>query len=163
MQKMNRRKFLQLCAVGAVAAARWLVTGGKKTEIEKEEHLIGAIEGRKIYSTPHLAGKPVTVEFTQTPEDPDSWQSLSNYVDETEVYPDMSGWDKKRPVEYIIAKSKHYRFADDQTAWKFTRRKSPPFVYPGPAFVILEPSEQMVKELEGLKAQSISILATYHD
>ena len=143
---MNRRKFLQLCVVGAVAAARWLVTGGKKTEIEKEEHLIGAIEGRKIYSTPHLAGKPVTVEFTQTPEDPDSWQSLST-----------------APVEFIIAKSKHYRFTDDQTAWKFTRRKSPPFVYPGPAFVILEPSEQMVKELEGLKAQSISILATYHD
>ena len=143
---MNRRKFLQLCVVGAVAAARWLVTGGKKTEIEKEEHLIGAIEGRKIYSTPHLAGRPATVEFTQTPEDPDSWQSLST-----------------APVEFIIAKSKHYRFTDDQTAWKFTRRKSPPFVYPGPAFVILEPSEQMVKELEGLKAQSISILATYHD
>ena len=158
MQKLNRRKFLQLCAIGAVVATRWLVTGGKKTEIEQEEHLIGAIKGRKIYSTPvtydnvetmlekthSYNGK--TVEFTQTPEDPDSWQSLST-----------------APVEFELQKSMHVSFNEDRTAWKFTRRKSPPFVYPGPAFVILEPSEQMVKELEVLKAQSISILATYHD
>ena len=156
MQKMNRRKFLQLCAVGAMAAARWLVTGGKKTEIEQEEHLIGAIEGRKVYST------PVT------------YDNIETMLEKTHSYngrPVEWAWEKsplvpaeqEGPVEYIIAKSKHYRFTDDRTAWKFTRRKSPPFVQPGPAFVILEPSEQMVKELEVLKAQSISILATYHD
>jgi len=122
MQKMNRRKFLQLCAVGAVAAARWLVTGGKKTEIEKEEHLIGAIEGRKIYST-------------------------------TEMLEDTA----PNLVEYELQKSIHYKFTEDRTAWRLKSKQLPKH------FVLLEPSEQMVKELEGLKAQSISILATYHD
>ena len=160
---MERRKFLQLIVVGVVALAA-KITGGLGVGPEQPESQGGyAVPENLNGGKAHLAGKPCLIQFTQTPEDPDSWVDLSNYVDETEVYPDMSGWDKKRPVEYIIAKSKHYRFADDQTAWKFTRRKSPPFVYPGPAFVILEPSEQMVKELEGLKAQSISILATYHD
>ena len=128
MQKMNRRKFLQLCAVGAVAAARWLVTGGKKTEIEQEENLIGAIEGKKIYST-------------------------------TEMLEDTA----PNLVEYELQKSIHYNFTEDRTAWRFKTKRSSPAPAPGPAFVILEPSEQMVKELEGLKAQSISILATYHD
>ena len=122
MQKMNRRKFLQLCAVGAVAAARWLVTGGKKTEIEQEEHLIGAIEGRKIYST-------------------------------TEMLEDTA----PNLVEYELQKSIHYNFTEDRTAWRLKSKQPPKH------FVLLEPSEQMVKELEGLKAQSISILATYHD
>jgi len=152
MQKLNRRKFLQLCAIGAVVATRWLVTGGKKTEIEQEEHLIGAIKGRKIYSTPvtydnvetmlekthSYNGK--TVEFTQTPEDPDSWISLS-----------------AAPVEYELQKSMHVSFNEDRTAWRLKSKQPPKH------FVLLEPSEQMVKELEGLKAQSISILATYHD
>jgi len=152
MQKLNRRKFLQLCAIGAVVATRWLVTGGKKTEIEQEEHLIGAIKGRKIYSTPvtydnvetmlekthSYNGK--TVEFTQTPEDPDSWQSLFS-----------------APVEFELQKSMHVSFNEDRTAWRLKSKQPPKH------FVLLEPSEQMVKELEVLKAQSISILATYHD
>jgi len=129
MQKLNRRKFLQLCAVGAVAAARWLVTGGKKTENEGgytvpdkyKEQLIGAIKGRKIYSTP---------------ED---------------------------TVMYTLGRSIHYNWNDDQELWRLKRRKSSWQGPLPPRFVILKPSEQMVKELEGLKAQSISILATYHD
>ena len=146
MQKINRRKFLQLCAVGAVTAARWLVTGGKKTEIEQEggytvpdeykEILYGGMRKSKTL----LAGKPVTVEFTQTPEDPDSWQSLST-----------------APVEFELQKSMHVSFNEDRTAWRLKSKQPPKH------FVLLEPSEQMVKELEGLKAQSISILATYHD
>ena len=122
MQKLNRRKFLQLCAVGAVTAARWLVTGGKKTENEKPK--------------PKLAGRPVKWAWG----DPDSWISLS-----------------AAPVEYELQKSIHYKFTEDRTAWRLKSKQPPKH------FVLLEPSEQMGKELEGLKAQSISILARYAD
>ena len=112
MQKLNRRKFLQLCAVGVVAAARWLVTGGKKTENEKPK--------------PKLAGRPVK-------------------------------WAWGDPVEYELQKSIHYKFTEDRTAWRLKSKQPPKH------FVLLEPSEQMVKELEGLKAQEITILARYAD
>ena len=142
---MERRKFLQLIVVGVVALAA-KITGGLGAGPEQpesqggyavpdkyKEKLIGAIKGRKIYSTPvtydnvetmlekthSYIGKPCLIQFTQTPEDPDSWIDLEGPIE----------WEDPLP----------------------------------PGFVILEPSEQVIEELEGLKVQSISILARYAD
>ena len=103
---MNRRKFLQMLVVGVVALAAKITGGLGAGPVQPEsqggyvvpeeyiDKLIGTIKGRKIYSTSvtydnvetmlekvHLAGKPCLIQFTQTPEDPDSWVHLEGADD----------------------------------------------------------------------------------
>ena len=121
---MNRRKFLQMLVVGVVALAA-KITGGlgagpvqPKSQggyVVPEEYktiLFGGlrcgkttlqrqlISGEKSY----LAGKPCLIQFTQTPEDPDSWVHLE-------------GAD-----EFTLSKSIHSNWYNDTELWKFKLR-----------------------------------------
>ena len=142
---MERRKFLQLIIVGVVALAA-KITGGlgvgpEQPELEGGYAVPENLNGGKA----HLAGKPCLIQFTQTPEDPDSWVDLSD------------------TYQYTWSKSIHSNWNGDQEVWSFKRRQTKWEGPLSPGFVILEPSEQVIEELEGLKAQSISILARYTD
>ena len=98
---MERRKFLQMLVVGVVALAA-KITGGlgagpvqPKSQggyVVPEEYktiLFGGLRGgkttlqRQLISgeKSYLAGKPCLIQFTQTPEDPDSWVHLEGADD----------------------------------------------------------------------------------
>ena len=150
---MERRKFLQLIGVGIVATAARLTTGGgggneeQPALPEPEKPQGGYLVPDKFKEVHKMNGVPATIEFTQTPEDPDSWHRLEGIEENTAMY--------------TLGRSVHYSWDDDQELWKLKRRQT---IFQGPVppgFVILEPSEQMVKELEALKAKSITILARY--
>ena len=142
---MERRKFLQLIIVGVVALAA-KITGGLGVGPEQPESEGGyAVPENLNGGKAHLAGKPCLIQFTRTPEDPDSWVDLSD------------------TYQYTWSKSIHSNWNDDQEVWGFKRRQTKWEGPLPPGFVILEPSEQVIEELEGLKAQSISILARYAD
>ena len=105
---MERRKFLQMLVVGVVALAAKITgglgagpeqpeaEGGYVVPEEYEEILMGGMRGGKS----HLAGKPCLIQFTQTPEDPDSWIDLSGasqiyttqeQLDDTFIFPKWEG------------------------------------------------------------------------
>ena len=123
---MERRKFLQMLVVGVVALAAKITgglgagpvqpksQGGSVVPEEYIDKLIGTIKGRKIYSTPvtydnvetmlekthSYIGKPCLIQFTQTPENPDSWIDLSGasqiyttqeQLDDTFIFPKWEG------------------------------------------------------------------------
>ena len=150
---MERRKFLQMLVVGVVALAAKITgglgagpeqpeaEGGYVVPEEYEEILMGGMRGGKS----HLAGQPCLVQFTQTPENPDSWVHLE-------------GAD-----EFTLSKSIHSNWYNDTELWKFKRRQTKWEGPLPPGFVILEPSETMKSELAALKAAEISILARYTD
>jgi len=171
---MERRKFLQLIGVGLVTAVARLTTGGDGGDEEQpalpepenpQEGPVtvygGGLRGGKSHAQmqqvikDHKPGQrvlkyngiPATIEFSNTPEDPDSWQCI-----------------KSDPVvTYTLGRSVHYRFQDDQELWKLKRRHSSWQGPLPPGFVILKPSKEMVEELKDLKAAEISILARYTD
>ena len=134
---LNRRKFLQLCVVGAVAAVsatRRLITGGGEGEKKEPEPDQGGYVVPDEYKTILMGGLRAGKQCSIT----------------------LNG---EQMVEYELQKSMHVSFTEDRTAWHIRARNQEQV--PGPAFVILEPSKEMVKELEDLKATRISILARY--
>jgi len=146
---MNRRKFLQMLVVGVVALAAKITGGLGAGPVQPKsqggyvvpEEYKAILGGEKSY----LAGKPCLIQFTQTPEDPDSWVHLE-------------GAD-----EFTLSKSIHSNWYNDTELWKFKRRQTKWEGPLPPGFVILEPSETMKSELAALKAAEISILARYTD
>ena len=82
---MNRRKFLQMLVVGVVALAAKITGGLGAGPVQPEsqggyvvpEEYKTILGGEKSY----LAGKPCLIQFTQTPEDPESWVHLEDADD----------------------------------------------------------------------------------
>ena len=97
---MERRKFLQMLVVGVVALAA-KITGGLGAGPEQPESEGGyAVPENLNGGKAHLAGKPCLIQFTQTPENPDSWIDLSGasqiyttqeQLDDTFIFPKWEG------------------------------------------------------------------------
>jgi hypothetical protein len=140
---MERRKFIQLIGVGIVTAIARLTTGGGGGDKEqpalpepapvKDGGYIVPDKFREYLNNAHRGKSPLSAA-------PLKISLLGHEIElTTEAHEDAYLVDT---AMYTLGKSVHYKFNDDQELWS-------------------TPSEQMVKELEELKAESITILARY--